>query len=234
MRQRRSPALPSRRPPAALVFDLDGTLVDSARDLATAVNRARGDYDLPALAVPAVVAMVGDGARALIQRALPAGWSEVAIDAALARLLDHYAQICTATTVAYPGIVAALEQLLPRIPLAVLTNKPESMTRRILEHLDLRRFFAVVVGGDSRPTRKPDPEPLRWIATTLGVSVGDTMLIGDSAVDAHTAGAAGARFALVGWGYGVAQAAALQPELRIASPADLCGSDILRRPERTP
>ena len=189
-------------PPAALVFDLDGTLVDSGSDIAAAVNLTRRDLGLPALPIGEVVGLIGEGARVLIQRALPAGWDEHAVDDALRRMLDHYQRTCTDTTAAYPGIPAALARLARRYPLALLTNKPERMTRRVLEHLDLARLFPVVVGGDSGPTRKPDPAGLLGIARDLGVAIEDTMLVGDSAVDVSTAHAAGSRLALVSWGYG--------------------------------
>lgn len=197
-------------PPAALVVDLDGTLVDSGRDIAAAVNLTRRDLGLAELPIPAIVALIGEGARVLIQRALPAGWDEPAIDGALQRLLDHYDRTCTDTTAAYPGIPEALERLASRYPLGLLTNKPERVTRQVLEHLDLARFFPIVVGGDSGPTRKPDPSGLLGIARDLGAVVGTVMLVGDSPVDVATARAAGSRLALVAWGYGGADASAAE------------------------
>jgi phosphoglycolate phosphatase len=206
-------------PPAALVFDLDGTLVDSGRDIAAAVNLTRRDLGLSELPIPEIVALIGEGARVLIQRALPAGWSETAIDAAFERLLEHYDRTCIDTTAAYPGIPAVLERLARRYPLGLLTNKPERMTRRILEHLDLARFFSLVVGGDSGPTRKPDPSGLLGIARDLGAGIAEVMLVGDSGVDAATARAAGSRLALVGWGYGDGRDR--WAEIRARSAADL-------------
>lgn len=189
-------------PPAALVFDLDGTLIDSGRDIAAAVNLTRGDLGLPALPIPEVVGLIGEGARVLIQRALPADVEPGAIDDALRRLLDHYSRTCTETTATYPGIPVALGRLAQRYPMALLTNKPEGVTRQVLEHLDLARFFPIVVGGDSGPTRKPDPGGLLGIARDLGAAVDSVMLVGDSPVDVATARAAGSRLALVAWGYG--------------------------------
>lgn len=206
-------------PPAALVFDLDGTLIDSGRDIAAAVNLTRGDLGLPALPIPEVVGFIGEGARVLIERALPDDFDPDAIDDALRRLLDHYSRTCTETTAAYPGIALALDRLARRYPLALLTNKPERITRQVLAHLDLARFFPIVVGGDSGATRKPDPGGLLRIARHLGAAIETVMLVGDSPVDVATARAAGSRLALVAWGYG--GAAASDAEIWAHSAAEL-------------
>jgi len=216
--------------PAALVFDLDGTLVDSRQDLATGINALRGERGLAPLTLSAVQGMVGEGARVLVGRALP----EVApddLDAALRRFLDLYAGVCTDATVAYPGIPAAIATLARTYPLGLLTNKPERMTRELLDHLGLAAAFRVVVGGDTLATRKPDPEGLRWVADRLGAAVADTLLIGDSSIDARTARAAGARLALVTWGFRPREELeAAAPELLCESAADLVAALLPKAP----
>jgi phosphoglycolate phosphatase len=187
--------------PAALVFDLDGTLIDSRRDITTAINRMRSGYGLPPIPLEAVVTMVGEGARLLVERALGPGFPPERIDEALVRYHGHYGQVCLDETRPYPGIMEMLEALAARYPLALLSNKGEGFSRRILDGLDLSRFFREVLGGDSLPSRKPDPAGLHLLAQRLGVPVESLMLVGDTWIDAETAHNAGATFALVEWGF---------------------------------
>jgi phosphoglycolate phosphatase len=151
-------------PPAALVFDLDGTLIDSRRDITTAVNRMRAEEGLPPLALEQVVAMVGEGARVLVERALGGQAPAARLEPALGRYLAHYRAVCLDTTRPYPGVAPLLAELAARFPLAVLSNKGEALSRHILAGLGLDRFFREIVGGDSLPTRKPDPAGLRRVA----------------------------------------------------------------------
>ncbi len=157
------------RRPAALVFDLDGTLIDSRRDITTAINRMRDELGLPPLALEQVVTMVGEGARLLVERALGPDFPPEQVDRALARYLDHYQDVCLDATRPYPGIEEMLGVLSERYPLALLSNKGEALSRRILEGLGLERHFREILGGDSLPTRKPDPAGLRLLAERLGV-----------------------------------------------------------------
>jgi phosphoglycolate phosphatase len=186
--------------PRAVVFDLDGTLIDSLRDIATAINRMRADLDLAPLSVGAVGGMVGEGARRLVRRALPEGTDKDGLHAALERYLAHYGEVCLDTTTAYPGMAATLAALAPSYPLAVLTNKGEAISRRILEGLGLLRFLREVVGGDTLPTRKPNPGGLFLLADRLGLAADRLLLVGDSRIDALTAGAARCPFGLAEWG----------------------------------
>lgn len=186
--------------PAALVFDLDGTLIDSRQDITTAVNRTREGYGLPPLALEQVVRMVGEGARLLIERALPEIPAE-RIDTALAIYLDHYRQVCLDQTRPYPGIEEMLARLSASYPMALLSNKGEELSRIVLQGLGLDRYFREVLGGDSLPTRKPDPAGLRLLAGRLGIPVERVMLVGDTRIDAETARNAGCLFALVEWGF---------------------------------
>lgn len=211
--------------PAALVFDLDGTLIDSRRDITTAINRMRGELGLTAIPLAAVVMMVGEGARLLVERALGPGFPPDQVDQALARYLHHYGEVCLDETAPYPGIEEMLVALGPRYPLALLSNKGEALSRRILDGLGLSRFFAEVLGGDSLPTRKPDPAGLRLLAERLGVPVDRLLLVGDTWIDAETAHNAGCAFALVEWGFPrPPQLGAVKADLRVARAGELAAA----------
>jgi len=185
----------------AVVFDLDGTLVDSRRDLAEAVNRMRAELGLAPLELGDVVAMVGRGARHLVRAALGDERDEARVDRALARFLVHYDELATDATLPYPGVSRLLGEAAASRPLALLTNKPERPTRRILEHFGWGDLFREVIGGDSLAVRKPDPGGLVEIGRRLGVAPAGLLLVGDSRIDAETAARAGARFVLVEWGF---------------------------------
>ncbi len=221
---RRAMSAARLRRPAALVFDLDGTLIDSRRDIATAVNRTRAGHGLAPLALEQVVAMVGEGARTLLERALaelPPG----RIDEALGAYLAHYRDVSLDTTRPYEGTEEMLARLAEVYPLALLSNKGEALSRHVLEHLGLAGRFPVLLGGDSLPTRKPDPAGLRRAAELLGVAPERAMLIGDSRIDAETAKNAGSLFGLAEWGFlrtkGTEGTDDLQADLRAASPREL-------------
>ena len=212
-------------PPAALVFDLDGTLIDSRRDLTTAINRLRSELGLPPLQLEQVVEMVGEGAQVLVRRAL-ADWNEdlspERLQDVLDRYLAHYWQVCLDTTRPYPGIEAMLEELGRSYRLALLSNKGENLSAHILNGLRLGGHFLEVVGGDSFPTRKPHPAGLVAIADRFDVPVERLMLIGDSHVDAETAHNAGCAFALVEWGFPRTPGTdGLEAEIRATTPEEL-------------
>ncbi len=212
-------------PPAALLFDLDGTLIDSRRDLAEAVNRTRQELGLAPLALAEIVGMVGEGARRLVEKALGTDVPPERFEEVFRRYLEHYRAVLLDTTRAYDGMPEALARLAARYPLAVLTNKPEDLSRAVLAGLGLLEHFAEVLGGDSLPSRKPDPAGLLLLAERLGVPPEHTLLIGDSAIDAATARAAGCRFALVTWGFSApAHLEGVPAEGRYATPADLAAA----------
>jgi phosphoglycolate phosphatase len=211
--------------PAALVFDLDGTLIDSRRDITTAINRMRGELGLPPIPLAAVVTMVGEGARLLVERTLGPGFAPDPIDAALASYLRHYEEVCLDETAAYPGVEEMLVALGRRYPLALLSNKGEALSRKILDGLGLSRFFAEILGGDSLPTRKPDPTGLRVLAERLGVPVERLLLVGDTWIDAETAHNAGCTFALVEWGFPrPPKLDGIQADLKVVRAADLAAA----------
>jgi len=207
---------------AALAFDLDGTLVDSRFDLATAVNATRQAYGLAALDPAVVVTFVGQGARQLLCRALPESIAGGEFERALEHFLRRYYDVCLDVTRPYPGVEEMLGALQAGFPLAVLTNKPQRHAQKVLAGLQLAPYFRCLVGGDTLPWRKPSPETLWQVAKELKASAEETLLVGDSATDAATAVAAGAPFALVSWGYGKAEElAAYTPLLRLRSPVEL-------------
>lgn len=184
-----------------LVFDLDGTLVDSTRDLATAVNAmltvlAPGTPPLP---VPVVRSMVGNGAANLVGASLRRAGLPHSLDQALPVFLDQYGRCLLDTTRLYPGVAEDLAAL-GDFELAVLSNKPGAMCRSILEGLGVARRFVRIWGTGDFPGRKPEPGPLRALMQELGAAPEETVLVGDSAVDVQTARAAGVVVYGVGWG----------------------------------
>jgi phosphoglycolate phosphatase len=211
--------------PSALVFDLDGTLVDSRRDITTAVNRTRGGYGLPPLNLEQVVTMVGEGARVLIERAMGPELPPDLIDEALPVYLGHYREVCLDQTRPYPGIEEMLESLAAAYPMALLSNKGEELSRIVLRGLGLARWFREILGGDSLPTRKPDPSGLRLLAERLGVSPHSLLMVGDTRIDAETARNAGCPFVLVEWGFprppGIES---LRADLRVERAEELVGA----------
>ena len=201
-----------------LVFDLDGTLVDSQRDLADAVNATRAWMGLDPLPPVTVAQYVGNGAPVLVQRALPdAGkedWSR-----GLEYFLEYYRDHMLDSTVLYPGVREALDQLhAERIPLAVLTNKPIRFTLQMLEGLGIDLHFFRVYGGNSFPEKKPDPAGLNALVVESGAHRARTIMVGDSAVDVDTARNAGVQACGVRWGF--------QPETFVSSPPDFLIDDL--------
>jgi len=188
-------------PEPPLLFDLDGTLVDSLPDIAASVNHVRAAFALPALPLDAVRGMVGDGVSALLARALP-GMPD-ALPRALALYRAHHAEQCTALVRPFPGVRAALAAWQARgFPMAVVTSKPAPFAERVLERVGLRGFFAAVVDGDAVQKRKPDPEPCLLALRLLGAAPGRGTMIGDGVQDLRAGKAAGLRTVAVLHGYG--------------------------------
>lgn len=205
-----------RRPLTSLiVFDLDGTLIDSQADLASATNDVLERFGASRLPGDVVAGFVGEGARVLVARALAAGGVDAnRLDDALSVFLQCYDRRLTETTRPYAGIVAALDAAASRgVKLAVLTNKPQAHSDKVLAALGLADRFAWVIGGDTGFGRKPDPAGLIWLISTAWASREDTLLVGDSTIDATTARAARVRFCLAAYGFGQQQSAtALRPD----------------------
>src|SRR6516164_6529452 len=185
----------------ALVFDLDGTLIDSKKDLVLSVNatlKAIGRAELPE---DVVASYVGSGAPVLIGRALGGSPDSEQLQGALQYFLSHYEQHKLDHTRAYPGIREALLEL-EGTPMAVLTNKPANASVRILEGLGLASFFKVIYGGNSFATKKPDPQGVRAVLRDLHIAAEESAMVGDSEVDVQTARNAGMISAIVNFGFG--------------------------------
>jgi phosphoglycolate phosphatase len=185
-----------------IVFDLDGTLVDSRRDLAEAANAVLQAHGCDPHSEEAIGRMVGDGAATLVARAFAAAGRPQPPNA-LAEFLDVYNARLLRCTRPYPGVVEMLNSLQGRCVLALLTNKPLRATREILEGLGLAAFFGDRVrGGDGPLPRKPDPAALTELVSAAGGATDTTLLVGDSIVDWETAHAAGVRACLARYGFG--------------------------------
>lgn len=183
-----------------IAFDLDGTLIDSARDLGEAASELVQGYGAPPLTVAQVITMVGDGAPVLVRRALTTAGLDSETPGAVERFLKIYDRRLMDHTVAYPGIREELARAVSRGPLAVLTNKPLGPSIGLLEALGLRGFFTRIIGGDSEYGRKPDPAGLNALRA---LAPGDPIvLIGDSPADAHAANAADCPFVFARFGFG--------------------------------
>lgn len=212
------------RAPRLVVFDLDGTLIDSIGDIASSANQTLAEAygESARLSADVVRGFVGHGARQLIERCVGAAGKPAADIAPLfERFLVVYASRLTETTRLYPGMADALDRLQTSARLAVLTNKPGAMSRTIVKDLGLAGRFTAVIGGDDLQSKKPDPEGLLKIAAEAGVPPEETALVGDSAVDIRTARAAGATAIGVLWGYDREGVTAEKPDLLLATPSDL-------------
>jgi phosphoglycolate phosphatase len=185
-----------------VVFDLDGTLVDSHQDLAFAANALVVELGGAGVSEAAVVKMVGEGAAVLVRRALTVSGLDPDTPDALDRFLAIYDGCLLDRTRPYPGTVETLEQLAPITRLAVLTNKPARATGLMLDGLGLSRFFDPIVGGDTPFGRKPNPAGLQHIMEVTGASPATTVMVGDSPVDRQTARNAGTAICLVRYGFG--------------------------------
>jgi phosphoglycolate phosphatase len=190
-------------PSRLIVFDLDGTLVDSRRDLADSANALLVECGGAPLPEEAIGRMIGDGAAVLVARVFESARHPAPPDA-LSRFLAIYNRRLLKFTRAYPGISEALDALKSRARLAVLTNKPLEATREVLSGLDLARYFPsdLVLGGDGNLPRKPDPAGLLWLMRRTAIRSRDTTMVGDSVVDWRTARAANTRVCLTRYGFG--------------------------------
>lgn len=200
--------------PIALIFDLDGTLIDSAPEIHAAANRALATEGLPPLTLAEVKSFIGNGVAVLLARCLHAlGQPDNGplLDRLKASFLADYETRFSLTTL-YPGVTDLLDTCARHgHPMAICTNKPEGPTRAVLTHFNLIHHFPVIIGGDTLPQRKPDPAPLR--ATLAALNTPRALFIGDSEVDATTAHATPLPFALFTGGYRTKPIADLAPLL---------------------
>ena len=203
-----------------LVFDLDGTLIDSKVDLANSVNHALGEFGLPALPHPLIYSYVGDGATVLIRKSLGDEGNGI-LHAVLDAFLAHYRQHLLDTTVPYPGVPENLGKWEKSYRMAVLTNKPLDMTLAILSGLALDRHFIEVVGGDGVHGKKPLPDGLLRIMRSYGASPEETLMVGDSRNDVLAGKRAGARTCGVTYGLGTDGFAEYPPDFTIGRFSEL-------------
>jgi len=195
--------------PELVLFDLDGTLVDSVPDLAIAVDRMLAALGRPPAGVGRVRDWVGNGAPTLVRRALlgQLDVSDVTLSADLfepahAHFLEYYAQATAQLSALYPGVLACLDGLQARgVTLGVATNKPMRFTTEMLQGLGIEGYFQVVIGGDSLPTCKPDPAMLLSAMAQCGAGPATTLMVGDSSNDIKAGRAAGCKVAAVPYGY---------------------------------
>jgi phosphoglycolate phosphatase len=184
-----------------ILFDFDGTLADTWRDIATALNRTLADAGLPLVAPAAVRGWVGEGVRRLIERAIPdAERSAERVDSLAVAFGEHYADCALDTTALYPGIADCLSAL-EGDALAILSNKPTRFLRTMADGLGIGRQFTAIVGGDALAVRKPDPAVVAHVVACSGIRPTAVWMIGDSAVDIATGRAAGARTIGCTWGF---------------------------------
>jgi phosphoglycolate phosphatase len=204
----------------ALILDLDGTLIDSKLDLIHSVNAMLGEMKRPRLAAETISGYIGHGAPQLVARALGGTATEEELKDALQFFLGYYEEHKMDNTCAYPGVQETLAQL-SHMPMAVLTNKPERISVRILNSLGLAKYFRAIYGGNSFESKKPDPFGANKILQEFGLAAREALLVGDSEVDVQTARNAGTQAAAVNYGFGVHDRAAYPADIYLDDFTDL-------------
>ncbi len=205
-----------------IIFDLDGTLIDSSVDLAASMNATREYFALTPLDPNLIFSYVGNGAPMLIRRSMPADASEEQLNAALAFFLKFYHAHALEHTRLYPGVREVIEQLSANgHKLAVLTNKPVRISFDIVGALRLQEHFVRVYGGDSFPHKKPNPVGILQLMQDIGADSDQTVMVGDSAVDVQTARNAGVRACGVLWGFQPESFDVERPDMVISEPREL-------------
>ncbi len=201
-----------------IMCDLDGTLVDSRRDLTTAVNCMRADFDLSPLSFEEVTSFIGNGAEKLVERSLRN--TEIESANALKHFKTHYTAHLADETCCYPGVPETLKIITSRsIRCAVITNKPEEPARQVLRHTGLAEYFDPVVGGDTNPALKPNPYSLRHVMNQWQLEPSQVLMIGDHTTDIAAAHAAGVKSVFLKSGYGFS--GEFQPDITLESFSEL-------------
>lgn len=202
----------------AILFDLDGTLVDSAADLHGAINVVLENHRLAGLSLPQVIGMVGDGVRKLVERAFierDAALTPDALDRVTDDMVAIYSARLTDLTTVMPGAIDAVRTLAANgVPMGVVTNKPRGAAVAILAHFGLFEPMGIVIGGDSGLPRKPAPDMILAALSALGAGAGEAVMVGDGAADIDSGKAAGVRTVAVRGGYA-------------HTPVDKLGADIV-------
>ncbi len=201
-----------------IIFDLDGTLIDSSSDITSALNYAIEPYGFKRLAVDDTIKMVGEGITCLIEKLVGSAWgnsvppraseevskksldfSEVQADV-MNRFLKHYTEHILDYTREYPGVRETLEKL-TNYKKAVISNKRESLSKMVLDGLGLSKYFDIIIGSDTTPERKPSPVPILKVLSGLHVQPADALIVGDSNYDVDAGKAAGVNTVAVTYGY---------------------------------
>lgn len=186
----------------AVFFDLDGTLIDSRRDITAALNHSLARFGRSRISLESACTFIGDGAMELVRRAFELSHADPLLAEAHAAFIQYYTSHAALETTIYPGAIDALDELTREgVPLALCTNKPRQATEQVLATLDLSRWFRSIACGDDATKRKPDPAPLTRLAEKLGVHPHGSVMVGDGPQDIRSGQAAGC--ITVGVSYGI-------------------------------
>ncbi len=183
-----------------IIFDLDGTLVDSSTDISHAINYALEGTNVPPVTVQETITMIGEGITRLFEKIIEKNNLSADKDILIQRFLHHYSAHLTDNTPVYPGVKETMEAL-KEYPKAVISNKREDLSSRILELLGMRKYFDVVVGSDTTSERKPSPVPIQYVLSRFEAKPEDAVIIGDSNFDIEAGKAAGVTTIAVTYGY---------------------------------
>ena len=203
-----------------VICDLDGTLIDSRRALTDTVNTVRAHYNLPPLDIDTVTSYIGDGSKALIQRAF--NGHDINIDDAHDLMQTAYAEHTPSEQDLYPGVRTGLKNLSDAgVHLAIVTNKPQKATENLLDKLSLAHFFQVIIGGSPAYPLKPDPAPLTAVIRQTGISPANTWMIGDHHTDLEAGRRAEVNTCLAAYGFGTPGNE--QPDMKVNSFPEFSG-----------
>ena len=192
-------------PIKAILFDLDGTLTHSAPDLSTSINRMRAEYDLPSIDINGVIAMIGHGVRSLVANAMKdvtVSNPEFDLEEAYQKFARHYHAVNGTDSVEFEGVTESLKKLHEQgYKLGIVTNKASEFALPLINSFDWNAWLDVIVCGDTLSIKKPKPDPLFYACAQLGVTVDETLYVGDSMTDVLTAQAAKCRCVILSYGY---------------------------------
>ncbi len=205
----------------AVIFDLDGTLIDSSQDLATSVNYTLRQLDLPERSLGEIESFVGDGVQKLIVRSLGEKHEEY-LEKSLDIFSKHYGDHCTDKTTLIPGISSLLDKLSGQYMLAVVTNKSSKFTLKILYFLNIDHYFQEIIGGDTLSAKKPDPVAIHYLADKWSLNTDEIVMVGDHATDIQVGINAGCR--TIFYANGIGEARGLTADRVICSMSDLVSS----------
>jgi phosphoglycolate phosphatase len=186
-------------PMRLIIFDLDGTLVDTVQDITNALNNALFSHDIETLTVRETTKLVGEGVTRLVEKVLPEG-KEHLKDDVMSKFLGYYSEHLIENSKGYPHVRETLENL-NQFKKAVISNKREALSRRLLEELDLAKYFDLIIGSDTAGERKPSPIPILYVISKLGLSPEESIVVGDSYYDIEAGKRAGTKTVAVTYGY---------------------------------